>query len=112
MTSELKTCATCAHLIGIRERPEYWQGWKCGAPQNLKEEKVNVVTGLVERIYNLYSCELAREDREPSCGLSCGKSGAWWQEYVPAPIQYPQPAQNLKVPSKRISTVGITADDL
>ena len=81
----LKTCAECAHLIGVRNCPEFAAGWQCGAPGNVKSTEISVVTGLEKQHYFHLTCADSRREE-----LSCGPLGQWFMQYEkPAPRVIP-----------------------
>ena len=83
----LKTCAECAHLIGVRNCPEFAAGWQCGAPGNVKSTEISVVTGLEKQHYFHLTCADSRREE-----LSCGPLGQWFKLYEKPPHQAPRAA--------------------
>lgn len=60
-----------------------WEKWKCGHPNNIKEEGINLVSGQAYRIYKVEFCKDARTSLP-----SCNHTGAWFEEYKePVPTE-------------------------
>ena len=83
----LKTCAECAHLIGVRNHPEYAAGWLCDHPSNIKSTSIDPVTGLETKARVYYNCGEARKDEWKTLPpnkrvlMSCGQAGQWFKLY-------------------------------
>lgn len=99
-----KTCATCAHLIGVRHQTQYHEGWVCGAEENIANRVLNLVSGVLEPQYRFRQCLEARKPHTEAfppdmegqftirgsrtyqikrgfISLSCGPEGLWWKLY-------------------------------
>lgn len=74
MTTILRTCKRCKHLIGKRDNWFDSQQWICGHPSNIVG--VNLVN---ER--NIYIIERCDDQRSNEKGL-CKEEGIWFEEYV------------------------------
>lgn len=105
---EGKFCADCKHLIGVRymKGTEDLTKWRCGRPENIKEERLNLVTGIKKK-------EFHQIDIYPVRYNLC--RGNWYEEYV-EPERPAAQAQGANMtgagsapPSK---TKRITAEDL
>src|SRR3990167_8200309 len=72
----LKTCAECAHLIGVRDHPS-----------NIKSTSIDPVTGLETKARVYYNCGEARKDEWKTLPpnkrvlMSCGQAGQWFKLY-------------------------------
>ena len=85
---DVKPCIKCAHLLGNRSYIDNYQHWKCGAPQNIKSEDINLVTGQKYKIYHEASCVDQRlydsiSDAHNNKLPRCHRKGDWFELYTP-----------------------------
>lgn len=78
---ETKYCCDCAHLIGVRYKPELAkERWKCGHQKNLHKKVFDVVTGLEEQLFILNFIHDLRAESAPES--LCGIEGRWYKKYI------------------------------
>lgn len=80
-SEDLRFCAECKHLLGVRSKPWDAEDWACHHPNNLlkNEPYFNLVTGIQQylREYQEGSLFILRADP-----AYCGPNGQWWEEYI------------------------------
>lgn len=95
---DLPTCAQCAHLVGVRHRPEDAENWKCGHENNAKYGETDLVSGIAPRIFkfNIRELRYLNTVESAKAGMSvCGREGKWFKLYV-EPSHIPSASPKLK----------------
>lgn len=93
----LKFCINCHHVASSSTGDS--SRYRCMAPQNLSESRIDLVTGNTEKIYKQAMCHLVREDAN-----LCGKRAEWFKEKEYKPL--------VAHVAAKPATKSVTADDL
>lgn len=88
-----RTCVTCKHLLGKRERKDLIDDWRCHHPNNIKQEGIDPVTGDNYTKYKVDSIRAVRQfhiyfPKPDHPGIPTCDS-KWWEEYVYVPYVPP-----------------------
>lgn len=77
------TCNKCKHLIGVRDRTENWEQWKCGHPKNIEKEETHLIIGVPIKMFIVPLCGDQRYNphRDHLEENICGLEGKWFEEY-------------------------------
>ena len=76
MTLDMRFCANCKHLIGVRHDKVAHPFWNCGRPENIIGAEKNPVTGEEKKIFKYSPCLQVRQIPD-----ACGAAGNWWELY-------------------------------
>jgi hypothetical protein len=102
-----KCCNTCTFLLGNRSNTHSWETWKCAAPENLNEKRLNLISGEKEIVYIHNLALMARNN----VGGGCGIEGKWYKRYE-KPDFSEQVLKIIGATPRKPSLKNITADDL
>jgi hypothetical protein len=103
--TDLKFCADCSHLIGVRWNTEEISKWRCGHKNNIVEEKINLVTGIKKKLFIREDINYLRNTDTPDV---CGPSGRWYERYIKDDRPELDPAPTVSPRRKK----DATPDDL
>lgn len=101
-------CRDCKYLVGIREREETSNLWKCDHPKNIKETGFDLVSGVKVNVRKLEFCSQQRESSIRFVLQNCGIEGVWFEQYIPPPLLFPAPLAR----PRRTTLSDVTAADL